>query len=286
MRIPASLCLALVLIPLFPGVSLASPTEEEFAVAINVAGRQRMLSQKCAKEAYQILLGIDVEKSKEGLTASMALFEKSLAGLTKGNSEMRLPAPSGGAAAQAAKQTAAWTGFKAAMDAALAGKGEVDAIAKTNLEVLKEAQALVSILQEEYTAATGKAWGVVVDLAGKQRMFTQKMSKEFFEIALKHQVETHRNSLQLVMDTFDRTLKGLANGDAKLALPPTTDDKARAQLDAVGKLWAEFQPIVKKAVDGQEPSQEDLARIAALSPQILEECDKAVKIFEALASGK
>ena len=43
---------------------------------------------------------------------------------------------------------------------------------------------------------------------------------------------------------------------------------------------------MKKAVDGQEPSPEDLARIAALSPEILLECDKAVTIFEALASGK
>ncbi len=286
MRIAASLFLALALLPALPCLIAAAPTEEEFAVAVNIAGRQRMLTQKCAKEAYQILLGIEVDKSKESLTASMALFEKSLAGLTKGDAEMRLPAPSGPAAAQAAKQAEAWTGFKAALEAAIAGKGDAGSIAKTNLEALKEAQALVTILQEECKAATGKTWGVVVDLAGKQRMFTQKMSKEYFEIALKQQVETHRKSLQLAMDTFDRTLKGLANGDAELSLPPTNDDKARAQLDAVGKLWAEFQPIVKKAVDGQEPSQEELARIAALSPQILGECDKAVTIFESLASGK
>ncbi|MBI4616718.1 MAG: type IV pili methyl-accepting chemotaxis transducer N-terminal domain-containing protein [Planctomycetes bacterium] len=285
MRILASLGIALVLLSALPSGSSAA-TEEEFAVAINVAGRQRMLSQKCAKEACQVLLGIELEKSKESLTASMALFEQSLAGLTKGDAEMRLPAPSGAAAAQAAKQAAAWTGFKAALDAVLAGKGEVGAVAETNLDVLREAQALVTILEDEYRAKTGKAWGVVVDLAGKQRMFTQKMSKEYFEIALKHQVETHRKSLQLVVDTFDRTLKGLANGDAKLSLPPTTDEQARAQLDVVEKLWAEFQPIVKKAVDGQEPTPEDLARVAALSPQILAECDKAVTIFESLASGK
>ena len=58
-------------------------TQVEFGAAINVAGRQRMLTQKMAKEALMVHLKIDEAKNKENLNKTMGLFRDSLAHLQK-----------------------------------------------------------------------------------------------------------------------------------------------------------------------------------------------------------
>lgn len=275
---------ALLLLLLATCASFADgPSEKEWAASLNVAGRQRMLGQKMAKEAFQIALGIDAVKSKEDLKASMALFEKSLQGLAKGDAEMGLPAPAAALAALVANEAKAWEALAKDLSGVLDATTDVAKVAEDDRRVVSEAQALVTALEAGYRAATGKAWGVVVDLAGKQRMFSQKMAKEIFQVKLKLDAETHRSSLKLSAETFDQTLKGLSNGDAKLGLPPTTDDAARAQLAQVGKVWAEFRPYVDRVLKKEDLSADDLARVAALNVQLLDEADKAVTIFLGLA---
>jgi nitrate/nitrite-specific signal transduction histidine kinase len=89
--------------------------------------------------------------------------------------------------------------------------------------------------------------GKVINLAGKQRMLTQKMSKEALLVAKGIDVNQNKANLQKTAALFDKTLKGLINGDADLGLPKTEDAAIRAQLGTVQKLWAEYQPIVAKA---------------------------------------
>ena len=68
-------CLFLALILGLP-VAPAWAQISDINVAINKAGRQRMLSQRMAKAYFQIGQQIDVDRSRKVLDQSVALFDR------------------------------------------------------------------------------------------------------------------------------------------------------------------------------------------------------------------
>lgn len=286
MRSFALLGLVLVLCLVFDPAPVLAQGEGQFAVAINLAGRQRMLSQKAAKEALQVVLGLEADQSKEELKKTMELFEKTLTGLAHGDAGLGLAAPSAAVGAEVTKAEPLWQDYKQVLNDAAAGKADVDRLARASADVLSQMQVLVRALRTESKAATGSAWGEVMGQAGVQRMRSQEMTKQIYLIALKKDVDTQRQALKLASEQFDRTLKGLVLGDADLKLPPCTDAKVRTQCDVVGKVWGEFSGLVGRVVKGEELKPEDLKKVAALNLDLLAESDRVVKLFETLASGK
>ena len=73
--------------------------------------------------------------------------------------------------------------------------------------------------------------GKVINLAGKQRMLTQKMSKEALLVAKGIDAEENKANLQKTAALFGKTLTGLVKGDADLGLPKTEDAAILEQLN-------------------------------------------------------
>ena len=77
-----------------------------------------------------------------------------------------------------------------------------------------------------------------VNLAGKQRMLTQKIVKETLGL-VQRSVDT--DTLKgTAASLFNKTLKGLISGDSDLGLSATTDRAILAQLTSVQRLWNIF----------------------------------------------
>ncbi|MCK4442577.1 MAG: type IV pili methyl-accepting chemotaxis transducer N-terminal domain-containing protein, partial [Sulfurovaceae bacterium] len=53
-------------------------TKQQSGTVINLAGKQRMLTQKMTKEALFIAKGIDVKENIENLKKTVSLFDKTL----------------------------------------------------------------------------------------------------------------------------------------------------------------------------------------------------------------
>ncbi len=66
--------------------------QKDDSTVINIAGRQRMLSQKISKEAMAIHAGLAVEENRAALKETHELFESSLQDLIQGNAKLNLPA--------------------------------------------------------------------------------------------------------------------------------------------------------------------------------------------------
>jgi hypothetical protein len=254
----------------------------DYGKAINLAGKQRMLTQKMSKESLLVALEIDKDANLAELKKTRDLFDKTLNGLTDGDAESGLEAtkkPKIREQLDAVRKL--WTDFDAAVTG-VAGEGatpeRIAVIADSNVPLLEEMDKAVKFYETDATGSgVNPALAVAVNLAGRQRMLTQKMSKEFFLVAYGYEKEAAKKSLSGTVATFDSTLSGLIDGNASVGLSPAPTAEIKAQLEKVKSLWTEFRRHVES-----EPTEETRQAVAAQNIPLLTEMDAAVRMFEKL----
>ncbi|XRO77667.1 methyl-accepting chemotaxis protein [Methanocaldococcus sp. 10A] len=128
--------------------------------------------------------------------------------------------------------------------------------------------------------------GKVINIAGKQRMLIQKMTKEAFMVATGH--DEYRKTLKDTAELFDNTLNSLISGNEKLGLPPAPD-KVKEQLLKVKKMWEPFYEKIKiiytKNPDDPE-FKEALDYLEKHNMELLSEMNKAVMLYQELYDKK
>jgi len=273
--------LSLLILSLVFVLSVQAATKQEMAVVINLAGKQRMLTQKMSKEALLIAKGIEVDANKANLQKTAGLFDKTLTGLILGDSGLGLPKTEDAKiVVQLEKVSVLWNNFKPSIDAILRGdtsKAVLEKIAQENLPLLKNMNAAVQMYAKAGGSTLDPAMATTINLAGKQRMLTQKMTKELLLVANNVAADANKKNLGKTTALFDRTLKGLLDGDKDLGLPGTKDAAIRDQLAVVQKLWSDYRPVLA-AVDTTDAG---LAKAAQLNLPLLKNMNKAVKMYEA-----
>ncbi len=267
-----------------------SVTDQEFAVILNLSGKQRMLTQKMSKESFLIAKGINVEGNKESLFKTATLFDKTLKGLIAGDADLGLVASGKPKIVKQLKKVKTlWTGFRRYIEAVLGGDTSPEILGKIaaeNLPLLKNMNRCVKMFENAAKVTGGSTMkpgmAVVINLAGKQRMLTQKMTKELLLVALAIDGDKNRLNLKKTASLFDRTLKGLLDGDPDLELPGTRDADIRNQLGTVGSLWQSYKPLLDKVVASSSATipTADIESAAKLNLPLLSEMNTAVKMFE------
>ncbi len=152
-----------------------------------------------------------------------------------------------------------------------------------------------------YVGFSQSADARVIDIAGRQRMLTQKMSKEALALvsALKNNSDTAgiRNGLLETVSLYDESLQALKDGgitpgtDGKdTALPESTGD-ARLQMQKVEELWGAFRKYMETvtapdaAVDSPE-FRKAVSGIMEGNLPLLRESNKAVVLLKEASEKK
>jgi methyl-accepting chemotaxis protein len=161
--------LSLIIIVMFLLTWVTVSKQKDDGLLINLAGRQRMLSQKLTKEVLDFQAargknGTADEGKAQAIRNTMAVFAATLQGLREGgkvplstdmkNAELRqcaaVPEPARG---QLAKVGAVWDDFARHVDAVLAGAegsdGHIDWIMGNNLRLLQEMDGAVVMMQNQ-----------------------------------------------------------------------------------------------------------------------------------------
>ncbi len=151
---------------------------------------------------------------------------------------------------------------------------------------------LISILLIVFSVTTLKNQendSTVINVAGRQRMLTQKMSKEAMTIKAGLSVEKCRATLIETHDLFDMSLNALINGNSAMNIPPTTNSKILGQLNKVKALWVDFSNQIKTVANPSSNSEAINAAIEKIKTQnipLLKEMNKAVGMYADESQGK
>ena len=220
---------------------------------INFSGKLRMLSQRAAASACNLSAGVDTDKNRQILTLTRAEFAKILHALENSDSDLNINGKETDAAILAALQTINenWQSFDAAITRLAndnASTDDTDIITSQNLPLLESAQQLVKVIRATYTnTATASAdFGHAIDVAGRQRMLTQKMSKEACQIWSGQNVDTQTPALKATMELFESSMLGLREGNENLIAPPT--DQIEQDLSNIWDEWTAVKPELNKAL--------------------------------------
>ncbi len=270
------------------GSAPAVAETKDYDHIVNLAGMQRMLTQKMSKEAFLVALGIDREDNLQKLAESRNLFDRMLKGLRHGDALLGLPETTEPEVLdRLSKVEELWPLLHSAIRTSLAsGKVsayEVETIAELNLPLLNAMDETVSAYERvAEKGALVSVLTVAINLAGRQRMLTQKMSKEVFSIAYGLDERANRRNLADSIALFDDTLQGLIYGDNDLGLLPAPTAEIKAQLSKVEGLWDAFRPLLDPLARGGIPGSDTVAQVARQNLPLLEEMNKAVVMYERL----
>ncbi|TVO64158.1 hypothetical protein FHP89_11365 [Denitromonas ohlonensis] len=239
--------------PLAAAASLTLPE------AINKAGRQRMLSQRCAKAWLMQGLAVTPGVATTLLQSSMTLFESQM-------TELSRFVPTADVQGALVQLSADWQSYRAALLVPPSPESAAQ-IYTRNEAVLSAAHAAT----QAYERASGTTEGRLINVAGRQRMLSQRMAK--FVYFARYGVESQA-SIEALGKAREEFIKAL---DLLKAAPQNTAQITN-ELSLVDQQWFFFQNAL-----GQGSSPKALLAIATTSERILEQLNLVVGLYESLA---
>ncbi len=129
-------------------------------------------------------------------------------------------------------------------------------------------------------------WNNIINLSGKQRMLTQKISKELLLIAASSEIsELNKADIytELLESTelFEQTLFGLRDGDEELGLKPTKSDIIRGKIGAAMRMWQQLKPNIDHIITTTDT--QGYIEVASQALPILNEMNSTVQLIQKAA---
>lgn len=246
------------------GPGTAIPQVLDINDAINKAGRQRMLSQRLAKSYMALGQKVLADSAEKILGASMALFDRQLV-------ELKAFAPAPDVKATYSQLEARWADYKAALIGAVPSKAAADTVLSLSGQVL----ALANQGTVQMEAVSGKAVGKLVNMAGRQRMLSQRMAAFYLSASWGVQPAQSATEMAKARDEF------LKAHDVLKAAPEATT-AIKDELALAETQFAFFEVALKTLQPGQ-PNAQNQTNVFTTSERILQVMDGVTTLYSKLA---
>ena len=232
--------------------------------AINKAGRQRMLSQRMGKAWLALVHGIEKPMAQQVLDKSLALFDRQLV-------ELKAFAGSADISATYSKLEASWSSYKAA----LVGNAPSREAAATMLQLNAGVLALAHQGTQQFEAAQGKPTGKLVNIAGRQRMLSQRMA--MYYLAARLPVDA-----PVAMAEINKARGEFVNALAFLRQAPESNAAIQEQLQLADGQWVFFDAALSRSAATDAGANRALGEVFMASENLLSVMDRVTGLYSAL----
>ncbi|MBI5426767.1 MAG: type IV pili methyl-accepting chemotaxis transducer N-terminal domain-containing protein [Nitrospinae bacterium] len=255
--------------------------QKKDAQMIDLAGKQRMLTQKLTKAVNEMQLG-NLKKSEE-IRLTSKEFQNVLVGLIDGNAELRLPAAETPEIKEALDKVTALSGpffqeVESLNERWPAIQKETDAIRAGNLALFEDANQIAIALGSVMDAQT-------VSVAGRMRAITQRMSKAILDYVLSRN-EASAEEARSLLALQKKIIDGLLAGDGGLGINTVKDGATIAKIEAFREKWGAFAQAAQSALDKLPSANKSSKYITENNVPLLKAMNEAVQIMTAHSQNK
>jgi len=248
---------------------------------INLSGRERMLSQYMAKAVCFATLGIDQKTQLEEMNLAHHMFERTLIDLRDGSTiQQMLPEEDKGINAALDEVERLWYPYGIAVK-----NLDLAAVTAQNMPLLTKMNDAVTLFQKKYAAKTvAPEIAAALNISGRQRMLTQKSSKEFCLIVSGQDAPANRTNLKTTIALFQTSLAGLKDGNPEMGLKAAPNPGLVEQIAKVAAAWQPMADIFTRVADGAKPTPEEVLAISRQNVAVMETANTMTTLYEKAAT--
>jgi hypothetical protein len=149
-----------------------------------------------------------------------------------------------------------------------------------NIPLLQKSNTAVGAYTDAARSAGVAVAGTVLDIAGRQRMLSQRMSKEACFVGLQINTDANLASLSATMSSFEDSHQDIIRGVGSLDdMPELTDVCTLAKMMSVTAEWNKMQPYISEIIDNDVANRPGLLKIMEFSPRVLVTMNEAVGLY-------
>ncbi|MEP5758243.1 MAG: type IV pili methyl-accepting chemotaxis transducer N-terminal domain-containing protein [Litoreibacter sp.] len=236
---------------------------------VDFSGRLHMLSQRIAASTCNLEAGVETTISKGILAASSDEIDRIVKALEFGNPLMKIIGEETNPRIMAniAKINGQWTPIRATISDVVEdggnSKGTYQEFEQWNVPFYEDANVLVSEVAAQYSDPADLLQGdaILVDLAGRQRMRTQKLLKEACSIWKDAADQSEKDVLMETIGLFDRTLVALRDGAPVIGIKAAPSEQISDALVKLTSDWDNTKPALVTVAEGQVLPDNEITRV-------------------------
>jgi signal transduction histidine kinase len=252
-------------------LSLALPAahsayaEISLATAINRCARFRALSQRGAKAYAQLALNVMPEAAQKTLATVQRLFQQGFEDLAQASLTPDL-----------VKQIAVLQGEATKLLALINEKPKLEQLVMVNTQadkVLSLAHKATEALSQASASASKAASGKIIDMAGRQRMLSQRMAKNYYLTAANVNLTAATQQIQQDKIEFNAAM-------AVLIKTPISTNAIREDLELCSAQWFLFEgalDLPRNRADAMKNVASTSERLLELTNSLTDKYEKALK---------
>lgn len=241
-----------------PVLAQAATARLPLSTAINRAGRMRAMSQRMSKAYVQASLQVLPERAHGIMLDTQRLIAQGMGELTGGS-----PPPAVQPLLQALHQD--WQALLR-LAAAPVRPSAVAEVVRTADVMLESADQVT----RAYQSLSAQGAARVVNVAGRQRMLSQRAARAYFLLVSGHAQPSIRQQMDVARKEF-------SEGLAFLQASPVSTDSIRNELELARGQWLFFDMALQK-----QPGSDSLQTIATTSERMYEVMDSLTGLYDSV----